>query len=273
MVHWQKPGDEGRHFGLAAYADRFLLDCLDAIHLQTGQLRVFLTGHSLGGTFAALFSALYPERVKGLILIGAPVHFAQNVGAFGPIVSRAPGTQAVSAFLGNVPGSALSIISALCDPATFVWSRWIDFVSSAQDPEALRTHLLVERWTLDEMPLAKLLFEEITELLYREDRFMRGTLVLDGKRIRPESVQAPLLSVLNPHCRVVPPGAMLPLHRLAKSADKQILWYPGDTGVSIQHVGMLVGKRAHRFLWPRIIRWIYHHNDQDKWGQSRFFGG
>jgi polyhydroxyalkanoate synthase len=35
-----------------------------------------------------------------------------------------------------------------------------------------------------------------------------------------------------------------------------VLHYEGDVGVSLQHVGPLVGRRAHVLLWPKIAEWI-----------------
>jgi polyhydroxyalkanoate synthase len=37
------------------------------------------------------------------------------------------------------------------------------------------------------------------------------------------------------------------------------LWYQGDTGVALQHLGMLVGRQAHKYLWPEVIRWLHAH--------------
>jgi polyhydroxyalkanoate synthase subunit PhaC len=34
------------------------------------------------------------------------------------------------------------------------------------------------------------------------------------------------------------------------------LEYERETAVALQHVGALVGRRAHRRLWPRILDWI-----------------
>jgi polyhydroxyalkanoate synthase len=123
----------------------------------------------------------------------------------------------------------------------------------------MQTHLRVERWTLEEMPLAQRLFEEVVELLYRQDRLMRGTLMVGGRRATPELVEAPLLSVVDARCRLVPPQAVLPFHHAVRSADKKLLWYRGDTGVSLQHVGMLVGRQAHKHLWPEVIQWTHAH--------------
>jgi polyhydroxyalkanoate synthase len=158
--------------------------------------------------------------------------------------------------LGNVPGSLLSAMSLVASPTAFGWSRWFDWLSSLPDARALETHRRVERWMLDEMPLAGKLFAEVVELLYREDRFMRGSLTVRGRRAAAELVRAPLLSVVDPRSRVVPPESMLPFHEAVRSAGSRVLWYEGDTGVALQHVGMLVGESAHRRLWPEIVRWL-----------------
>ena len=181
MTEWTRPGTGEQGFGLAEYADRLTLDCLDKIHAETGQTAVFVAGHSLGGTLAALFSALHPERVKGLILVGAPLHFGKDVGAIDGLVALAPKAQELTARLGNVPGSVLSTAAFVASPATFGWSRWQDWLASMGDTDAVLTHLRVERWTLDEVPLARRLFEEVTEELYRQDRFMNGSLKI-GER-------------------------------------------------------------------------------------------
>lgn len=259
LIQWEPPGASERGLDLTDYADRLILDCLDVIRTHTGQTSVFMAGHSLGGTCAALFSALHPERIKGLILLGTPLHFGKDIGVFGPVVAAAPPVRTLTAQWGNIPGSLLDGICLSASPTTFGWSRRLDWLASLNDPQALRTHFLVERWTLDEMPLAQCLFEELVEYLYREDRFMRGILEIGGKQVTPGQVIAPLLSVVDRQCTVVPPEAILPFHRAATSPHKKVLWYGGDIGISLQHVGILVGKDAHERLWPKIIRWMRAH--------------
>jgi len=46
------------------------------------------------------------------------------------------------------------------------------------------------------------------------------------------------------------------LHDIAPSRRQRLLRYHGDRGVSLQHVGVLVGTTAHRLIWPVILRWI-----------------
>jgi polyhydroxyalkanoate synthase len=90
LVQWERPEGPEQAFGLAEYADRLILDCLHAIAVESREPQAFLAGHSLGGTLAALFSALHPDRVRGLVLLGAPLHFGKDAGLLGTLVAAGP---------------------------------------------------------------------------------------------------------------------------------------------------------------------------------------
>jgi polyhydroxyalkanoate synthase subunit PhaC len=167
LLQWEQPGAAEQSYGLAEYAERLLLDCLDAIAAETGQAGALVAGHSLGGTLAAIFAALHPDRVRGLVLLEAPLHFTPAGGALERLVAVLPPGPLLGALLGNIPGCFLDLVSVAASPQSFVWSRWLDWFASLPDAEARRTHLRVVRWTLDELPLARGLFEEVVEGLYR----------------------------------------------------------------------------------------------------------
>jgi polyhydroxyalkanoate synthase len=263
LVDWQNPDGEAGTFGLADYADRLLLACVDAIGDLTHSQRVAIAGHSLGGTFAGIFATLHPERVAALALLASPLRFGRDVGIFGNAVTDARARGMFSPAPGSVPGSLLTTASFLASPDTFGWERIMDWYQSMADPEALRVHLLVERWALDEAPIARALFQELAEWLCLEDRFMQGGLAINGKAALPANVTAPVLAVADRRCPVVPPESILPFVEATSSADKRVLWYDGDVGVGLQHVGVLVGRSAHRTLWPQIIAFLRTHTPRD----------
>jgi polyhydroxyalkanoate synthase len=258
LMHWEKPGVTEQELGLEAYAERLILRSLQAIEQETGQGRVFLAGHSLGGTFAAIFATLHPESVAGLILLGTPLHFGTNRDVFSPWVAASPSAPVLTGLLGTVSGSFLNMVSLLASPQAFAFGRWEDWLASLGDAPALETHLKVERWTYEEMPMPRRLFEEVVEWLYREDRFMRGMLELGQRRAAPERLEAPLLIAVERRSAVAPPESVLPFYHAVHSTEKRLLWYEGDKGVALQHVGVLVGKLAHQTLWPIIVRWALH---------------
>ena len=259
LVIWPHPTRDYAASGLSDYAHSMLLACIDAVHADTGVERVFLTGHSIGGTIAALFAARHPERLRGLTLLGAPLRFGPDTGALGRLVSLAPDVRALIGDAEVIPGWLLNAFTAVASPQTFILSRAMDWLGSVGDPDRMRLHLLVERWTLNETALPQRLFVDVVERLYRQDAFAAGRLRIGGRAVSPGDIVAPVVCVTPRHCEVAPSEATLPVLETFGTRDREVLWYEGDRGVALQHLGMLVGPNAHRELWPRLIAWIRRH--------------
>ena len=253
LVEWteQAPAD----FGLERYADRLPLAALDAIAVETGRRRVVLAGHSLGGTLATIFAALHPRRVRALVLLETPLSFGAAAGAFARRVAATP-VRSIRELFAAVPGSILDVASVGAAPASFVGARWLDWMATAGDPPRRLTHLRIERWICDEFALPGRLFEEVVELLYREDRFIAGRLAIAGRKAAPRALDMPILSTVRPKSRVVPPASIVPLHEAARHPRNRLVRYDGEDGVALQHVGILVGRKAHAEVWPEILKWI-----------------
>ena len=110
-------------FGLADYAGRLILACLDAARIE----RAVLLAHSLGGLFAAIFAALHPERVQGLALLAAPLHFGAETPVFNAMVTQLDAGDLPE----SLPGSFLSAASANAAPDVFAAERLADALLSA----------------------------------------------------------------------------------------------------------------------------------------------
>jgi polyhydroxyalkanoate synthase len=253
LAEWTDPGSDGRELGLEEYADHLLAACVRTIVAETGHRQVLLVGHSLGGTLAAIFAARHPESVAGIALLESPLSFGPRAGAFAPLVAVAPRASWPRSRRG-VPGSFLDVAAAAAAPVSFQLERYADLVRSLGSGAALKTHMRVERWTLDELALPGRLFEEVVERLYRRDELMAGTLSVAGRRVGPATLVVPMLNVVAPLSRVIPPASILPFHNAAASPRKELIYYAGDTGVALQHVGVLVGRNAHARLWPALLR-------------------
>ena len=167
-------------------------------------------------------------------------------------------TEAIRDF-NNVPGSLLTAAARWSDPVAFGWEPWLDWMQSQASPDALRLFARVNRWTLDELPMPKRLFEEVAGALYRDNRFAQRALRVGKRLADPKALDAPILAVADPRSRVVPPASMQAYRTCTGSTDVDVLEYGGDAGVMLQHVGVLVGPNAHERLWPRILAWVHRH--------------
>jgi len=261
LAEWTQVAEDVDDFGLDDYGGRLLEAARRAIAADSGKESLTLAGHSLGGILAAIYSCLHPDRVDATILLESPLHFESGACCFRPLVDATPHARQLADTFRQVPGVFLNMMSALAEPHAFGWERMQDRWLSLGNPQAMTTHMRVERWTHDEFALPGRLFTDLVESLYRKDEFMQGQLAIGARRIGPQDLRAPLLSVVDPRSKVIPEAALVPFHEAAASPRKRLLHYGGDIGVNLQHVGVLVGDSAHARIWPEIFRWLANGDD------------
>ena len=236
--------------------DDYVLAIAEAVGMITTAAqgaKPYLIGHSLGGTIAAIYGAFLPDSIRGLVMLGAPLCFGRSESHFrDALVTLVPRNVSDS---DTFPGSLLSYASALAFPGTFVWSRLTDAVISIADPLAMEIHARVERWALDEISLPGKLLHQIVDWLYRENRFFRGVLKINGKFVGPSTLSVATLAVINTADDVAPPISVKPFAD-AIERKVRIIEYPGERGVCLQHLGILVGRYAQGHIWPKILSWL-----------------
>lgn len=256
LTEWIPPTATSERVGLDECAQA-ISECIGRISTGPNGTKPFLFGHSLGGTLAAIFSACEPHSVRGLVLLGAPLCFRPSTGRFrDALISMIPPELAETTV---VPGSLLSHASAFASPQTFVWSRLADAAASMNDPRAMELHARVERWALDEVALPGRLVHQIVEWLYRENRFCRGVLTVRGCTVGPSCLDLPILAVVNTTDEVAPFASIEPLLDALPTKDVSVINYAGETGVALQHLGVLVGSEAYASVWPNILAWLAVH--------------
>jgi polyhydroxyalkanoate synthase len=233
-------------------------DCVAKVSSEARRSKPFLIGHSLGGTLAAIYGALASETIRGLVLLGAPLCFKPEESQFrDALVSLVPPDLPDAE---PFPGSLLSHMSAMASPSTFIWSRLMDAALSIADSRAMDVHARVERWALDEVALPGKLVHQIIDWLYRENRLCRGTLEVKGSKVSPSSLSVPTLAVVNMTDEVAPLAAIKPFIDAVPTKLARIIEYPGERGVCLQHLGVLVGRQAYARVWPEIAAWLKLHS-------------
>lgn len=257
LLEWIAPSPRGGDAGFEIYGDRAIFECVTRIADTRHGVAPFLAGHSLGGTLAAIFAALHSQRIRGLVLLGAPLCFEAASSQFrDALVSLVPCSPSES---GIVPGTMLSQLSAMASPGTFVWSRIIETTRSVSDPRAMAINAMIERWALDEVALPARLARQIVEWLYRDNRLCRGAFPVRDRTVGPSDVRVPTLAVVNTADEIAGLASVRPFLDAIPVRDVNLIEYPGESGVSLQHLALLVGPRAYTEVWPKIMSWVGDH--------------
>jgi polyhydroxyalkanoate synthase len=250
MVEWApfELGDQAS--GLDDYIDA-LANAVAAATAAAGAARPVLLGHSLGGTLAAIFAAHDARASAGTVLLSSPLCFGVDAGPFAAGIARLAGAapQAHQLVLGAFVSQLMARASAS------VWPGLASAAASLANAEAFANHLRLERWALDGAALPGKAVGQVIDWLYREDRFRRGLLPVKGRTLGPPDLIAPTLSVINTADDIVPRGAVGPFLAAAPAASI-MLEYAGEHALALEHVGLLVGLRARRELWPQIVNWM-----------------
>jgi polyhydroxyalkanoate synthase len=74
--------------------------------------------------------------------------------------------------------------------------------------------------------------------------------------VGPSGLSAPALAVVSTADEVCPLASIKPFMDALPAEHARIIEYPGEVGVGLQHLGILVGRRAHESVWPEIAAWI-----------------
>jgi len=117
-------------------------------------------------------------------------------------------------------------------------------------------HARIERWALDEVALPGKLVTQIVEWLYREDRFYHGTLTVLHRTVGPASMAIPTLAIVNAADEIAPVTSVAPFIDKMPTKDTRIIEHPGEIGVGLPHLAMLVGRAAYAQVWPQIVAWL-----------------
>jgi polyhydroxyalkanoate synthase subunit PhaC len=248
LSEWREKEGANGDLGTSVGSLRTVLEKIASEH---GRAPI-VVGHSLGGTLAAIAAASDPHRVEKLVLIEAPLRFGDQTGALRRMLALYRGDALFGGTLGPVPGSLLDLASIAAAPEEFAFERWSDAWASLPDVNALAIHARVIRWSLDEFAPSAALLQAVVDLLYCHDRFARNELRVCGQLVRSDALaEIPVAAIVDHTSRLVPPSSTLePL------SSPRVFAYVPEVGVGLQHVGPLVGRRAHREIWPRVIDWM-----------------
>jgi poly[(R)-3-hydroxyalkanoate] polymerase subunit PhaC len=77
-----------------------------------------------------------------------------------------------------------------------------------------------------------------------------------GHVVGPSNLSIPILAVVNVTDEVAPLVSVKPFIDAIPTKLALMIEYPGELGVCLQHLGILVGRQAYANVWPQIISWL-----------------
>ena len=77
MLDWGVPGDEDKDLTFENYVLDYLPRAVKKVLRHSHSDELTMLGYCMGGTMSAMYASLFPEHLKNLILMTAPVEFPE----------------------------------------------------------------------------------------------------------------------------------------------------------------------------------------------------
>jgi polyhydroxyalkanoate synthase subunit PhaC len=214
-----------------------------------------LLGYCMGGTMSAIYTALYQQQVRNLILMAAPIDFSGEDGLM-QLWTRPEYfdvDEMVDAF-GNCPGSFLQSAFQMRNPMQNYFQKYQDFFEKLHDSAFLENFFAMEHWANDNIPVAGETFREFVKCFYQRNELVKGEYHLGDKLVDLKKITCPLLTLVADRDDLVPPHSTLAIQEQVSSQDMQTM------SIDAGHIGLAVSGRAHQRLWPQVALWIADHS-------------
>lgn len=251
LIDWGAPSDADSGLGLEDYVCRFLHNAVRFILRAHDRPNLNLLGYCMGGTMSAMFSALYPGAVNTLTLLAAPIDFGVPESLLRLWSDRKHFD--VDAFVdahGNCPAWFLQSCFMLLKPVQNLLEKNIAFYEQMDDPKSIASHFAMERWLNDNIPMAGRTFREFVKGFYQNNELVRGAFSVGGERVNLARIACPTLLLTAKNDHLVPASSTEGIRACIGSGEVHSMTI--DAG----HVGLVVGGKAQRTIWPEATRWM-----------------
>lgn len=257
LIDWVAPTDADHSRRLADYVCDAMREAVDLTLQRTATPQLNLLGYCMGGTMATLYTALYQEQVRNLILMAPPIDFQSDDG----LLNRWAQEEYfdVDSFVdvyGNCPGWFLQSCFQLMKPVQNYIEKYLNLQNRMESDASLENFLAMERWANDSIPIAGETFRDFVKLLYQQNQLVEGKLELRGTPVRLDSIHCPVLLLTADRDHLVSPRSSKALQQHVSSEKFESL------SIDAGHIGLAVSTRSHQDLWPQASKWIAAHSTE-----------
>lgn len=246
-LDWGVPEDEDRHMSWDEVVRR-LEHAFNRVVRETGAPKASILGYCMGGTLSAIATALRPERVSTLVNLAGPIDFARG-GLLADLVAPQHFDVDAIASAGNVAPMQMQTGFWALRPTGQI-AKWFGLADRGDDPSFREAFGALETWASDNIPFPAAAYVTYIRELYQENRLVHAQHAVAGKRVDLRSITCPVLTIVADKDTICPPDAALPLNGLVSSKVKDVITVPGG------HVGAVVGSKAEKTLYPKVLDWI-----------------
>ena len=157
---------------------------------------------------------------------------------------------------GNAPAHLLQGSFLMLKPISTLVEKYFTFYENMEDEKFLEDFFAMETWLNDNIPVAGEMFRQFVKGCMQQNRLIKGTLRVGEKTVQLRNITCPILNLMATQDHLVPCGLSAPFNDAVGSTDRKAITFPAG------HIGMAVGSKAGRDLWPAAVQWLGERSDR-----------
>ncbi len=255
LIDWGYPSRGDRWLTIDDHVNGYINNCVDVVRERHELDKINVLGICQGGTLSLCYAALYPEKLKNLVAMVAPVDFAVSDGllnvwsgcSYGP---RSMDIDLMVDALGNIPGDFMNFGFLMLKPFQLNVEKYIGLADVLDDEAKLINFLRMEKWIFDSPDQAGETFRQFLKDFYQQNKLIKGEFEIGGRHVNLENITMPVLNVYAEEDHLVPPASSIALKNCVGTKDYTARSFP------VGHIGMYVSGKVQRDLPPLIAGWL-----------------
>lgn len=249
VADWRSATADMRYLGI----DDYLAD-LNVLVDEIGA-PVDLIGLCQGGWMALIYAARFPDKVRTLVLAGAPIDIAAAPSALSSLADSTPLAifrELVRLGDGLVPGRKLLRFWGPDTVSGEDIKALLQLEPGGDTATLVRLEARFRSWYSWAIDLPGAFFLEVVERLYKRNELAAGNFAALGRRIDLATVRTPIYMLAARDDELVAPPQLFAVERLVGSAAFNL----HKATAPCRHVGLFMGERTLQEIWPKIAHWI-----------------
>lgn len=252
LLDWGIAGYEDKDINLEDYIVDYIQKGVQRTLRHSGAKEVSVIGYCLGGTFAAMYTAIADEPIRNLIVATVPIDFSVSALPDKWEEALKEGAFDIDRLLdvfGVIPPSFVeAMFRSVTSP--IYNSPYVTLLSRANDKRFVEKWRRMNTWTNGHVPLTGGAFRQLTNDLFKENKLVKGEFTIHGQKVNLANIKANLLVVSSKNDTLIPEGQSLPLMDLVSSKDKTYL------SVNAGHVSLAMTGKLNGIL----EKWLGEHS-------------
>jgi polyhydroxyalkanoate synthase subunit PhaC len=252
---WGTPSAYDKSLTIGHFVNKYLDKSVNFIRKITKSDKVSLFGYCWGGDLALMYAAIHPEKVKNLITVATPGDFDLDDSLLSVWTRAVKEKYLLNAF-GNLPGMVLNAAFILRNPIEYS-HKYFHFFEQPRSLEEAAEFFAIETWLYDSPPIIGEIYREFAEYCYKQNLLIKNKMKIEDVDagndaiINLKNINIPFLNIVAKRDDLVAPRSSKALNNaLTESHDKDLIEF--NSG----HVGLMIGKNAHKELWPKVGDWL-----------------